>query len=405
MTPKLIKTRQEHAAALNRIEQLWDAKPGTPQADEFELLVHLVDQFESQHDPIDLPDPIQAIRFRMEQAGLKQKDLEPYIGSKGKVSEVLSGKRELSLAMIRRLHQGLGIPAHVLLGQPGGTLPESVTTAVAKDFPILQMHKRGWFEGFQGSFSDLREQAEDLITAFLRPVGGAAAVPALNRVRCRKDGDVHAGSLQAWHIRVLSLASRQPLKPYTPGSLDDEFLSDVAKLSEFDDGPLLVRELLSKRGIHLIIQPHLPKTHLDGAAIATRDGARIIGLTLRHDRLDNFWFTLLHELAHIKLHLDTSDTLQAIFDNELDAASTDRFEVQADTLARDTLIPPKLWKPAALGDKPSTAAVKQFARTLRIHPAIVAGRVQFHTRNFAHLSHLVGRGTVRKLFPEADGAD
>jgi len=119
MKAKLIKNDADHAAALARIEDIFDAKPGTPEGDECELLVHLVEEYEAQHHAIDLPDPIEAIKFRMEQQGLKQADLIPFIGNKSKVSEVLSRKRPLSLAMIRGLHKGLGIPAAVLLQEPG----------------------------------------------------------------------------------------------------------------------------------------------------------------------------------------------------------------------------------------------------------------------------------------------
>jgi len=118
MEPKVIHTEAEYRAALARVEELMDAEPGTPEGEELNLLGLLVEQYEDETFPIGLPDPIEAIRFRMEQAGLQQKDLVPYIGSPSKVSEVLSGKRRLSLAMIRRLHKGLGIPAEVLLREP-----------------------------------------------------------------------------------------------------------------------------------------------------------------------------------------------------------------------------------------------------------------------------------------------
>ena len=112
---KLIKTDADYRAVMARIETIFDAKPGTPRGDELELLVTLVEAYESNAFPVDLPDPITAIKFRMEQEGLKPKDLIPYIGSAPKVSEVLAGKRPLSLAMIRNVRAGLGIPAEVLL--------------------------------------------------------------------------------------------------------------------------------------------------------------------------------------------------------------------------------------------------------------------------------------------------
>jgi HTH-type transcriptional regulator/antitoxin HigA len=117
MKAKLIKTKSEYEAALARIDKLMDAKPRTRQGDELELLSLVVHDYEERVFPIDKPDPIAAIRFRMEQQGLTNTDLVPFLGSRSRVSEVLSGRRNLSLKMIRALVSGLRIPAEVLLGE------------------------------------------------------------------------------------------------------------------------------------------------------------------------------------------------------------------------------------------------------------------------------------------------
>src|SRR5437867_11041648 len=114
MKPKVIKSRKEHEAALARIEKLMDARPGTPAGDELDLLATLVDLYEKEAFPIDEPDALEASRFRMEQQGLKPRDLVPYIGSKSKVAEVLSGRRGLIVNMIRGLSSALLLPAYVL---------------------------------------------------------------------------------------------------------------------------------------------------------------------------------------------------------------------------------------------------------------------------------------------------
>ena len=101
--------------ALKEIENLWGAKLGTPEGDRLDVLATLVDVYESEHDPIDSPDPIEAIKFRMEQQGLTRKDLEPLIGTRTRIAEVLNRRRGLSIEMIRRLHDTLGIPADVLI--------------------------------------------------------------------------------------------------------------------------------------------------------------------------------------------------------------------------------------------------------------------------------------------------
>ena len=112
---RLIKTEADYEAALKRIEELSDCQPDTPEGDEFELLVKLVEMYEQEKYPIDNPDPVEAIKFRMEQEGLSNTDMIVYFGSKSRVSEVLNRKRGLSLSMIRKLSSGLDIPAAVLI--------------------------------------------------------------------------------------------------------------------------------------------------------------------------------------------------------------------------------------------------------------------------------------------------
>jgi HTH-type transcriptional regulator/antitoxin HigA len=112
---KPIRSKKDHAAALAEVERLWGAKSGTPEGDRLDVLATLIDAYEAVHDPMDPPDPIEAIKFRMEQQGLTRKDLEPLIGTRTRVAEVLNRKRSLSIGMIRRLHQKLGISAEVLI--------------------------------------------------------------------------------------------------------------------------------------------------------------------------------------------------------------------------------------------------------------------------------------------------
>lgn len=115
MKIKPIKTETDYDTALAEIDKLWAAEPGTPKGDTLDILITLVEAYEREHYPISLPDPIEAIKFRMEQSGLTRKDLEPYIGSRARVSEVLNHKRDLSLNMIRQLHTHLQIPLESLI--------------------------------------------------------------------------------------------------------------------------------------------------------------------------------------------------------------------------------------------------------------------------------------------------
>lgn len=117
MEVKPIKTETDYHEALERIDLLFDAKKGTVEGDELEVLSILVEKYEDEHFPIASPDPIEAIKFRMDQLGYKAKDMEAIIGARGRVSEVLARKRKLTLPMIRRIHKKLNIPTDVLVKQ------------------------------------------------------------------------------------------------------------------------------------------------------------------------------------------------------------------------------------------------------------------------------------------------
>ena len=115
MKATIIKTEKQYNEAIERIDELFDAKPNTKEFDELELLAMLVDAYEDKHYHIEAPTPIEAIKFRMEQQGLKRTDLIPFLGTRSRVSEILSGKRKLTVNMMRNLYQNLGVPAESLL--------------------------------------------------------------------------------------------------------------------------------------------------------------------------------------------------------------------------------------------------------------------------------------------------
>jgi HTH-type transcriptional regulator/antitoxin HigA len=112
---KPIRSEQDYAEAMARVERLWGSPLGTPNGDRLDVLVTLIESYEAKHFSMDAPDPIEALKFRMEQQGLTRKDLEPMLGARPRVSEVLNRTRGLSIAMIRKVHAGLGIPAEVLI--------------------------------------------------------------------------------------------------------------------------------------------------------------------------------------------------------------------------------------------------------------------------------------------------
>ena len=115
MNIKPIKSEKDYENALKRLDELWDSEEGTPEDDEFEILFTLVEAYEKKHYPIGKPDPIEAIKFRLDQMGLTEKDLSKILGSRSRKHDILSGKRKLSLKMIRKLHEQLNIPAEILI--------------------------------------------------------------------------------------------------------------------------------------------------------------------------------------------------------------------------------------------------------------------------------------------------
>ncbi|PKL78137.1 MAG: transcriptional regulator [Candidatus Melainabacteria bacterium HGW-Melainabacteria-1] len=400
---KVIKTEADYEAAMAQLMTLMDQEiaPGSEEENQLELLELVIGDYESQHYPAEKPDPVEAILFRMDQQNLTQKDLIPFIGSKSKVSEVLSRKRPLSLAMIRGLHEGLGIPAEVLIQaapQPGMDLSAAPTLDYSK-FPLPEMYERGCFGKLPGGVSELRDYAEEKIVPLLRELCFEEAQPALLRAPMHQGGGrtMDEYALLAWRICVLKKASEQTFAAnYVPGTITPEWLRDLAKLSRFETGPVLAREYLADHGIALVIEPHFKKTYLDGAAMLC-DGRPVIGLTLRHDRVDNFWFALMHELAHVQLHL--SAIRGFIADSLDDKSRSSQEERDADQAARDALIPPEVWATAKARTSRAPEDAIALARQLHIHGAIVAGRVRHETGNWRLLSGLIGKkGDVSRAF-------
>src|SRR5580704_18372096 len=155
---RAIRSEADYTAALARIDALMDAEPDTPEGEELDVLTDLVELYEEKHVPMGYPSPLGAIRFRMEQSGLSPRDLIPFMGSRAKVSEVLSGKRPLTMQMARALHANLGIPADVLLQQPGGELPSALEGIDWKRFPVAAMATLGWI----AKRSNLVDRAEEI---------------------------------------------------------------------------------------------------------------------------------------------------------------------------------------------------------------------------------------------------
>ena len=396
---RAIRTEVDYKAALARVDALMDAGFGTPEGEELDVLADLIEFYEARHVPMGYPTALGALRFRMEQADLSPRDLIPFIGSRAKVSEILSGKRPLTMQMARALHSNLGIPADVLLQQPGGEMRNALEGIDWKRFPLTEMAKRGWIK----KQPNLPAHAEEIMLGLIERAGGRDALPvALYRkndhARSNAKTDPYALKAWCWEVLARANAARLPVA-YRPGTVDLDFIRKVAKLSWSAEGPKLAREFLAKHGIHLVCLEHLPRTHLDGAALQLADGTPVIGLTLRYDRLDNFWFCLLHELAHVGRHMDGKKDEAFVDDLSLrgvEGVKRDPKEDEADDWAENGLIPGDVWQTSQVSEHASPLSVMELAQRLEIHPAIVAGRVRHETKNFRLLSQFVGTGEVRR---------
>ena len=351
------------------------------------------DEHPTQNPEEGFEDPVEAIKFYMETQGLTQKDLVPMIGSRSKVSEVLSGTRGITMSMARALHRHLGIPADVLLKEPVLRSGEAVAEIDWRRFPLSQMAKRGWIR----DSGDLRENAKELVTELMHKAGHTQ-LAALYRKndQNRANAKTNPYALNAWCWQILAQANEKDqgqAVQHVENPL--ELMSEVAKLSPATDGPLRAVDFLAEQGIAVEIARHLPGTHLDGAAMKSADGLPVIGLTLRYDRVDHFWYTLEHELAHALYHLD--DNSGSFFD-DLGLDSVGDKEEYADEKAKESLIPTDVWMASEVGTKRSPMAVIGLAHELGIHPAIVAGRARREEQDYRRWSQLLGSGTVRALF-------
>lgn len=396
MDPKVIRTAEQYDAYLGEVQALLAKQSSltVPESDRLELLTVLLEAYENSKFPVESPDPIDAILFRMQEKGLKQADLIPYFGTSSRVSEVLRRKRPMTVQMIRALSIGLGISADTLIGLSVADEAPKKDDVDWSKFPIKEMAKRGWIETLSKKAS---ASVEETVKGFISDAGLHFGAASFRRtIAGEAQSPTTRYALYAWLARVIQTARdrRSHLGQFDPDALNAGFLKELAQMSWSDRGPLLAIEYLEKHGIAVVIEPHLKGTLLDGAALKDADGTPIIGLTLRHDRLDNFWFTLLHEVAHLWKHVDDKEA----FLDDLDASSEDRREAEANRLSREAFIPRLVWKRSDAFLSPSKESIDKLSRELKIHPAIIAGRLRKETGNFQLFSEIVGHGQVRSIF-------
>jgi len=391
---KPIKNDVDYDEALVLVEKLalQDPAPNTEKADQISILAMLIEDYEKKNFPIDVPSAVDAIKFRMDQLDLRPSDLVPYLGSASRVSEILSGKRTLTVDMINALSVGLGIPEKALLKKSRDE------NEYSKNIPVpvyKQMLSRGYFGD-----ANTADDKPTLLETFFSQHSLQPAV-LYRKSKFRTNGNVNHYILVAWANRILAKADAVETNVnYTDGLVDLEYMRMMAKYSaDEDDGVHNAIAHLLKDGIKVVVEPALDGMKLDGVAIFEDKAHPIIGLTLRYDRLDNFWFTLLHELAHIAKHYNSSETF--IYD---DFESKDNqlsiIEQEADDMASEAFVDSAKWLVSAARIAPSPITAKALAKELGIHPVIIAGKARYETGKWNYLTGMIKGHKIRDQFKE-----
>ena len=266
-----------------------------------------------------------------------------------------------------------------------------------KNYPFKQMFQRKWFSGFAGSLNDAVKESSSLIGRLFEEAGLKNLQFSLTKKYVRAGSTLNKYALNIWYARIIIKAKNsKPKIIFDKKIITDTWLKNLAALSKEDNGPAKAVEYLNNSGIGFVIEPQLDGTFLDGAALLLDDVYPIIALTLRYDRLDNFWFVLFHEIAHIHLHL--GGDLDAIFD-DLDA-KIDGIEEEADKFALNALIPDNLWRKSLARFSPTNKTIINQAESLQVHPALIAGRIRRETGHYHLFNDLIGQGKVRINFTE-----
>jgi HTH-type transcriptional regulator/antitoxin HigA len=387
---KPIRDHADHMKALARIEELISAPEGSPEADELEVLAILVEKYEEEHYPIPEAPVSEVLKLFMEENNLTPKDMAKYLGSASAVSKILNGSKDLTVNQIRILSNELKIPLTALVG---GTSEESSVNWVA--FPLVEMARRGLFgeQYLRASFKTLAGEARELVSGLIGDARLDFAAARLRQgIRPGPASDPYA--IKAWLVEVAKRAQDNlPAQPYKGMSRSE--LSDLAHLSKKRSGMQLAIRHLEDLGIPVVHVPHYKKSKIDGGVVVIDGGRPTIGLSLRYDRKDYFWFTLLHEAAHIVC----GHVKDYLADDLLDPDDLEKVEREANELVEDVTIPAETFN--SIIPDPAAATLESVIRLAQecdVDVSIVAGRVQYKANEYRKFSRLVGRGRVRTFF-------
>ncbi|MEZ8285593.1 hypothetical protein BCU17_19670 [Vibrio splendidus] len=201
-----------------------------------------------------------------------------------------------------------------------------------------------------------------------------------------KDSQKRETLVAVWQSVVSSKAEKVEAPRFYPDNVDVSFLKYIAALSIDTENIHSLTDILLNKGIILIIEPAFPGLGKDGCVYKNKAGNPVLALSLRHDRLDNFWFTLLHEISHIILHYDKLDN---VIIEDLECTDSDEIEDEANYLAKECIVDRVTWKKFALGKNKSERKLYELSKLVKRHPTLLAGRVRFETGDWSVFSDIV----------------
>lgn len=326
----------------------------------------------------------------------KQKDLARKLGRQEQSIQRWESERyrSISLANFMKVARALSVEFSAVLQPPHVAKwlrrPELKPAEVQKVLKHARTH--GWFEEQDSD----QEDSSKLLIRYVSEHVARYGTPSLLRTGINVKDHSEDWVLLSWKAQVTRRAERiidREQLSYRP--LDVTWLKQLAKLSGNAEGPLQAQALLKEHGIVLIIERNIPGMEVDGAAFLV-ESIPVIGLTLRRDALDNFWFTLMHEVAHVILHYRTG--LASGFFDDVEHTDVDEFEQEANKFASDLLIPEQLWARSPARIAKTSTPIENLAKQLNIAPAIIYGRIRFERKNYTIFSDKIGQAAVRKLF-------
>lgn len=270
---------------------------------------------------------------------------------------------------------------------------------LARSETVREMSRRKWINPRPTSGIGIVTERGKALFEFLtlnRPIKPACAMFKGQRPSSQRDLLDEVATM-AWIAHVTDVAREQTNKvAFESSRINNDFVVHLAKLSALEDGPRRALDSVRDIGIRVVIESGLPGMSVDGASFHTKQIGPILAMTLRYDRLDNFWFTLLHEIGHIVLHLnDPSDDV--FVDSEEEESDELEPEAEANAFAKDSLIPRDTWLRSDARRHGNESSVIRLARQLHIHPAVVAGRIRYERREFRIFNNLIGLGEVRRI--------